>query len=363
MKKNVMIIDDSALMRRILSDIIESDNRFRVAGVSRDATSAVNSLLEHPTEYDVVLLDFFLPDLNANQLLKKIEGKGVTAKIVIISGILNQDAMEVIEALECGAFDFVTKSSGVSLTGNEEFTKKVLQCVELAAFSDISKAKTKVQRVEKKREEAPISIDHTLKAKKKGSVRGEKLVALACSTGGPKALHRVIPRLNAKLNAPMLIVQHMPRGFTASLAARLDEISKVHVKEAQNGDVLQKGTVYIAQGGAQMRIEQKNGHYVIRVTDEPARGGLRPCADIMYESLVGSDYAEITCVVLTGMGGDGTQGIRKLNEKNNIYAISQNAETCTVYGMPKVFYESGLADEVLPIDEIADAICRHVGVQ
>jgi two-component system chemotaxis response regulator CheB len=198
---------------------------------------------------------------------------------------------------------------------------------------------------------------------KTGVVKGSKLIALACSTGGPKALQSVVPFIPENIDAPMLIVQHMPEGFTKSLAQRLDEMSKVHVKEAENDEILEKGVVYIAKGGSQMRVAKAGGgKYKVSLNVEPARNGLKPCADIMYESLIGSDFKEITCVVLTGMGGDGTLGIKQLNEKNQIYCIAQDAETSIVYGMPKVVYEAGLVDEVRPLTEIPDAIARNVGV-
>lgn len=176
-------------------------------------------------------------------------------------------------------------------------------------------------------------------------------------------MQSVIPFLPAALDAPVVLVQHMPVGFTKSLADRLNEMSKVTVKEAADGDVLQKGTVYIAKGGSQMRVVRRSGTYQIALfPDEPARGGLRPCADIMYESLTDLDFDDITCVVLTGMGGDGTLGIKQLNNKKNIYVIAQNEETCTVYGMPRVVAEAGLVDEVVPLTAVADAITKNVGV-
>jgi two-component system chemotaxis response regulator CheB len=189
-----------------------------------------------------------------------------------------------------------------------------------------------------------------------------KLVALACSTGGPKSLQQVIPKLPAELDAPVVIVQHMPKGFTNSLAVRLNEMSKLQVKEAENGELLKKGCVYIAPGGKQTRIEKTGANYKIVTTDEPERDGLRPCANIMYESLRESSFDEITCVVLTGMGADGTMGIGALAEKNNIYVISQDKESCVVYGMPRAVYEAKLSDEVQPLEKIAEAVTKNVGV-
>ena len=191
-----------------------------------------------------------------------------------------------------------------------------------------------------------------------------KLVALACSTGGPKALQQVIPKLPENLDAAVVLVQHMPVGFTASLSARLDEMSEIRVREAQDGEVLQKGTVYIAKGGSQMRVIEKNRHeFVLSVREEGARNGLKPCADILYESLRESSFEDITCVIMTGMGADGTKGILQLKETNKIYVIAQNAESSTVYGMPKAIAESGAVDEIKDLDLIADAIIKHVGVR
>ena len=177
------------------------------------------------------------------------------------------------------------------------------------------------------------------------------------------ALQYVIPFLPENLDAPVVLVQHMPEGFTASLSTRLDELSRINVKEACDGDVLQKGTVYIAKGGSQMRVKKSAGGYMLSVTVEAARNGLKPCADIMYESLMNTGFEEIICVVMTGMGADGTQGILQLEKTNKIYVIGQDAESCTVYGMPKAIADAGAVDEVVSLKQIADAITKHVGVR
>lgn len=358
-----MIIDDSALMRRVLSAIINGNKRYKVVDIARNGQMALSLIEANPQKYDIILLDFFMPDMNADILLRKLKNISYEAEIILISGIIKEDAMEVIQALENGVFDFVTKPSSVTIGRDEEFSKKLLQRIELAANAlDERKDRMIIKASKKKVSESSI-INITKEVKQKGVVRGEKLVALACSTGGPKALHQLIPMLPKNLDAPMVIVQHMPKGFTNSLAERLNEMSEIHVKEAEDGELLKKGTVYIAKGGAQLKIEENNSGYIIRILDEPARNGLKPCADIMYESLVGSHFAEIVCVVLTGMGGDGTLGIKQLSKKNSIYSVAQDADTCTVYGMPRVFYESGLVDEVLPIQDIARAIEKQVGVR
>ena len=161
----------------------------------------------------------------------------------------------------------------------------------------------------------------------------------------------------------MVLVQHMPAGFTKSMADRLNETSAITVKEAENGDVLKKGTVYVAPGGKHMEVKKTTEGHVISLNDMPAIGGLRPCANITYDSLKTSGYDQVVCVVLTGMGADGTNGILSLEKSKPVYVISQNAETCVVYGMPKAIAETGIVNEVVPLDQVATSITKNVGVQ
>ena len=191
---------------------------------------------------------------------------------------------------------------------------------------------------------------------------GKKVVAIASSTGGPKALQNVIPNLPENLKAPVLIVQHMPAGFTEALAERLNNLSKLNVKEAQEGDILEDGQVYLARGGRHMKVVRQAGRHVIHYTDEPPREGVRPCANYMYETLADSTYDEVVCVVMTGMGADGTTGIKKLMESKKTTVISQSEETCTVYGMPRSVVNAGLSNQEVPLAQIANEIMKNVGV-
>ena len=192
--------------------------------------------------------------------------------------------------------------------------------------------------------------------------RGRKIVAIASSTGGPKALQDLIPLLPSNLNAPVVLVQHMPAGFTAALAKRLDEISQISVSEAKDEELIKKGHVYISMGGKHMNVEQTGMGHAIRYSDEPHREGVKPCANYMYESLINCGYEEVICVVLTGMGADGTAGITALREKKKTTIIVQNEETCTVYGMPKAAVKAGLTDIELDLQSIAKAIIENAGV-
>ncbi len=191
---------------------------------------------------------------------------------------------------------------------------------------------------------------------------GKKIVAIASSTGGPKALQALIPLLPANLNAPVLIVQHMPEGFTKALADRLDMLSEVTVKEAEEGDVLENGHVFLARGGKHMNAVRTGERHRIHYTDEPPREGVKPCANYMYESLTDCGYEEIVCAVLTGMGADGTAGIVNLKKKKRITVFAQKEETCVVYGMPRSIVLAGLVEKELSLEQIAQEITKIVGV-
>ena len=187
--------------------------------------------------------------------------------------------------------------------------------------------------------------------------------AISSSTGGPKSLQSVIPLLPADLDAPVLVVQHMPAGFTASLAERLDNLSQIHVKEAAEGEELKKGWVYIAMGGKHLHVvTSPAGRHTLHLSEEPYREGVRPCANYMYESLQDSRFDTVVCAVMTGMGADGTEGIGKLRTSRKTYVIAQDQETSIVFGMPKSIIAAGLADQVVPLDQIAQEIILHVGV-
>ena len=358
MKKNILIIDDSALMRRVLSDIINSDERFYAKETAANGFEGLELLLSRGKEFDAVLLDINMPKMNGIELLAELKLRSIKATIIIVSTIAKKDASETIRALELGAFDFVTKPESYVEVKSNSFSSRLLDCLATATRAEAKKEKETLQPAEQRSEahhsKAPVTLSQS----------SNKLVALACSTGGPKALHMVLPKLPANLDAGVLIVQHMPGGFTKSLADRLNELSQVTVKEAEDGDILTKGTVYIAKGGYQMRLKkQQDQSYRLSISQEPARHGLLPCADIMYESLVDTSFDQITCVVLTGMGADGTAGISQLDKKQNIYVIAQNEETSIVYGMPKVIRDTGLVDEVVPLNEVSDAIIKNVGVR
>ncbi len=387
LKKNILIIDDSALMRRLMSDIINQDKRFVVKDLACNGLEGLDLIVKNKKAYDCVILDINMPKMNGLELLEQIQKKHIKITVLMVSTLTKEGANETIIALERGAIDFVTKPENYLDARNGAFRERLLERLCLAtglnfeATADQNLKTTVSKDTKEKVDFGSLRMNRGVKEtvgtisrkeierlylphkKFVGSKEGKsKLIALACSTGGPKALQAVIPRLPEGLDAPMVLVQHMPAGFTNSLAQRLNEMSKVKVVEAKDGDILVKGCVYIAPGGKQMKIVRNGKSYMIVTTDEPPIGGLRPCANIMYDSLKGLKFDEITCIVLTGMGADGTLGIAKLGQTNNIYVVSQDEKTSTVYGMPKAVAEAGLSDEVLPLDKVADAIIKNVGV-
>ncbi len=446
-RKKVLVVDDSALMRRVVCDIIQKDGKYVVEDVCSDGLQAYNLLVKKT--YDAAIIDIHMPKMSGLELLKRLKDEKIGIRAVVAASMTKDGASETIQAMSLGAVDFLSKPNNFIEARGSEYEKALLEALKLAVsvapagHSVISHApagsepkvkapgtarpithagttqthtpkggipvtsggkaltaameEAKVKAAEAKaaaaaslghatahehlthipertvtplpttpKQAVPVTLERgKLRTNKHyGASAQIKLVAIACSTGGPKALKSVIPFLPANLDAPVVIVQHMPKDFTYMMAQKLDAASPLHVKEAEDGEIIRKGTVYVAPGGYHLNLDHHGTEEKVRLSDEPIREGVKPCANYMYESLRASIYDEITCVVLTGMGADGTAGIRALAENNNVmYTISQNESTCVVYGMPKAVYEAGLVNEVVPLTEIANAIVKNVGVK
>lgn len=381
-QKKILVVDDSALMRRIAGDIIDGDSRYHVEDKAKDGQEALELL--KTKQYDAVVLDVNMPRMSGLELLRELRNKRISARVLMFSSTTGEGTKETIEALELGAIDFVQKPEGLAALKDGEFKSHFLRLLAVVAKASLvsgvgtvsAPVKTGVSTPPKKPAASVISSKggdtfthvslHSGAIKLREAVpavSGEKCVAIACSTGGPKALQSVIPFIPGNIDAPILLVQHMPAGFTKSLAERLDTLSKVRVKEAEEGDLLEKGTVYLAAGGKHMKVGKSGNRMRIYYSDEPAREGVKPAANYMYESLTDSPYAEICCAVLTGMGADGTVGIENLYKQKKIYVIAQDQPSSAVYGMPRAIAQTGLVSEILPLDKVADAIARRVGVK
>ena len=361
--KKIMIVDDSALMRRVESDILTTDGRFEIAAIAKNGREALEILEKQ--SFDVILLDINMPIMDGLTFMEEINKRGITEKVVIISTLASEGGSVTIRALELGAVDFIQKPDNAMMMRDGSYVKRFIEIVEQACEINKNKQASLLHSFQaidkkplfKKAPAAPPPAPVTPSVRRKTA--GSKLVAIASSTGGPGALQRVIPYLPGNLDAPILLVQHMPKGFTKSLADRLNSCSSVSVKEAEEGDVPEKGHVYIARGGSHM-VYGSDGK--IHYTDEPAREGVKPCANYMYESLCGSAFSEILCVVLTGMGQDGMVGIRTLKQSKNIFTITQTEETCSVYGMPKAVDKEGLSNRQVALANIAHEISTQIGV-
>jgi len=344
-------------MRRVICDIINQDSRFHVADKAVNGKEALNLLLKN--QYDAVVLDVNMPIMNGLELLRELQRCKISAKVMMASTDTKEGAKTTLDALELGALDFVHKPDNAFDCKEEDFKENLLRTLAVVADS-----KTVA-------DQKAFGLDEIKSTKKiveivkrhASSVGGNKVVAIASSTGGPRALQAVIPKLPKNLNAPIVLVQHMPAGFTKSLSERLNSLSSLPVKEAEEGDVLENGHVYVARGGSHLNVVTERGQCKIHYTDEPSREGVKPCANYMYESLANSPYSEIVCVVMTGMGQDGTAGIKNLNARKKIHVIAQQEATCAVYGMPRAIVNAGLSDQIVDLSDIAQEIIMNVGVK
>lgn len=355
MGRKFLIIDDSALMRRVISDIIKLNSEYEVLDTAVDGVDGLDKLVAHPGYYDLVILDINMPKMNGLEMLEMLQKNHMHEAVVVVSTVAIEGAKETLRALELGALDFVKKPENFYEVKGDGFKNKILKVIEMVTGSDYNRVPVVTMPTH-----TDVRVHVPVKRVKPGT---NKIVAIACSTGGPKSLQQVIPYLPENLDAGVVLVQHMPKGFTASLAMRLNSLSKAVVKEAEDGEVIEKGHVYIAPGGMHIIVAQSGKNHVIRYSDQPPVDGLRPCANIMFESLSNTDYDDITCVVLTGMGADGTKGIQSLVDTGRrVHVIAQDAESCIVYGMPRAIAEAGLANEIQPLNKISESIIKNVGV-
>ena len=356
--KNILIVDDSALMRRVICDIINADERFRVVDRATNGEEALD-LLSRKT-YDAVVLDVNMPKMNGLELLKALRDRKISARVIMASTDTAEGTKTTLDALSLGAIDFVHKPENALDCKNGIFNTRLLSLLEMVCESKASRFDEKPEDRETQRAQTRKLVELASKASK--TIKTNQIVAIASSTGGPKALQDVIPYLPSTLKAPVVLVQHMPAGFTQSLAERLDSLSDCKVTEAEEGEILECGHVYIARGGKHFNVDCHGGIYKARYTDEPTREGVKPCANYMYESLANCSADRIICVVMTGMGADGTKGISYLKNYKKTYVITQDEDSSTVYGMPKSAVNAGLSDVSVTLKQIAQEIIMNVGV-
>ena len=356
-KRKILIIDDSAFTRKVLSSIIEEDGRLEIAGLAKNGKEGLEMALA--LDPDVISVDVEMPVMNGLTMIKELMSKK-SFPIVVVSSLTKEGATETIQALEYGAFDFVAKPSSLFGLKTEEVFAEYTEKVYAAAmskkkFGELPKRKTTTS--------SPAMFVPKKIVEKNGTEKpANKLVAIGTSTGGPKALPEVLTQLPANFPAGILIVQHMPPGFTKSLAVRLDQISAIKVKEAEHGEIIHQATAYIAPGDRHLKAVEKNGKYYIELDDGPKKGAHKPSVDVMMSSLAKFPARKVIAVIMTGMGSDGCEGIEELKNANGTYTISQDEASCIVYGMPRAVEQKGLSDEVVPLGQIAKAMITKLEV-
>ncbi len=339
----VLVVDDSAFMRKLISELVSASGEFRIAGTARNGRDALRKI--HALDPDIVTLDVEMPELDGLATLGYIMSE-TPRPVVMLSGLATGGPDDLtIRALELGAVDFVSKPAGkISLDLSP--VREVL----LNALRACSEVNLRGVSVLARPPQAPVP------AYESGlPIRASRVVAIACSTGGPRALADLIPRLPCGLDAAVLVVQHMPAGFTRSLAERLNGQSAIRVVEAEDGQVLQNGQVYIAPGGRHMRVRRSGGATRIALDDSPAVWGVRPAADPLFRSVAEVFGAAAVGVVLTGMGRDGAAGLRVMRDAGAL-GIAQDRTTSIIFGMPQAAIASGGAVRAVPLGAMADTI-------
>jgi two-component system chemotaxis response regulator CheB len=343
----IVVADDSPFMRTVLGGALGAAG-FEVVGTARDGDEALAQC--RATRPDAMTLDLAMPGLDGLGVLRALKENGAPdVPVIVVSAFSPAHGARAVDALAEGAFDLVPKPAvGEPFhTFTENLAERLRQAVAQASTAPL----VGNGNGNGHRQAAPAS---------RGAVPATgalRAVVIAASTGGPRALAQLLPALPARLGEGTLIVQHMPAGFTGSLAARLDRMSPLHVREAALGDELEPGTALIAPGGTHLRLD---GSRQARLTDEAPVGGLRPRADLTIADVAAGWGERTLLVVLTGMGRDGAQGARAVRAAGG-RILCEAAESCTVYGMPRAVIEDGLADVVLPLGELAEAIAAEAG--
>lgn len=348
-KIKVLVVDDSAFMRKVISDMIKKDASLELVGTARNGLDALKKVTE--LNPDVITLDVEMPKMNGLEALVEIM-KIKPTPVIMLSALTQKGAEITISALSKGAVDFVAKPGGSISLNINEVEKDIIKKIKMASGVTMKKMifprKNVVNSVEKTKPsptitKSPCNFDFPV-------------VLIGTSTGGPKALHQVIESLPADLNAGVLVVQHMPAGFTKSLAQRLDKLTPLKVKEAEDGEEIKKNHIYIAPGDFHMEVELKNCKLFINLHQGPLVTGHRPSVDALFTSVAQLNFKKIVGVIMTGMGQDGTKGISQLKKVQNCYTIAEAEETCVVFGMPKSAIEAGVIDKVVPLHAISSEI-------
>ncbi len=347
-KIKVLVVDDSALVRKIITDILESDPQIEVVGTANNGKTAI--FKTKVLDPDVITMDIEMPIMNGLDALKHIVQ--TNPKPVIMMSVLTRDGAEpTFKALEYGAVDFIPKPSSILSLSVEEIGSLLIGKVK-------SVYKTKIHLF-KKEVTTPEAEQPSGKSPDLNRTVTSRLVAIGTSTGGPSALLHVFKSLPEGFPAPVLVVQHMPEGFTKAFAERLNSNCALSVKEAEDGDEIYPGHGYIAPGHSHIVVERKHTRDVIRVVKGEKVSGHRPSIDVLFDSVAEAYNRESIGVIMTGMGRDGASGILHIRKKGGV-TIAQNEETSVVYGMNRVAVEMGAIDAIVPLNDIPKKIIEYL---
>ncbi len=365
---SVLIVDDSALMRNLIGKIVENAEGLEIAGKAMNGKFALQKI--DTLQPDVIVLDLEMPEMNGIDFLRARRERNIDIPVVILSSLAKKGAKITMEALNLGASDFIMKPSG-SVSGDIQTVGRHIVDALRAYGLNYKKQRGVIITQEEPRQHAPVLEKPAapeakrrteaplvpLTASPKKAAGAIELVVIGISTGGPNALREVFSHIDADLPVPVVVVQHMPAGFTEEFAKSLDRVSPLSITEAKDGDVLQAGRVFIAPGNFHIEVEKRRLASVVTLSSADLVNGHRPSADVLFASAVKQYKNNILAVIMTGMGKDGAREIGSIRAAGGI-TIGQNRETCVVYGMPKVAIENGYIQHVVPLNEIGPLIGR-----
>lgn len=336
----VLVVDDSALLRRIVQDILSVDPRFTVVGTARDGIDALEKITKLTP--DLITLDVEMPRMNGLQALKEIVRR-FRIPVIMLSSLTKQGSAITVEALSLGAVDFIAKPALTHEASREVLKAELLQKAAAAIHMSVQVDPIPKRKITK------IS-DSTLYG-------ATKAVAIGASTGGPRALEAVLLSLPQNLPASVFVTQHMPPNFTRALAQRLDKSAPLQIKEAEHGEAVYAGVVYLAPGDYHMEVSLDKK---IRLTQDPPVEHVRPSVTVMMNSVVAAYGRNTLGVVLTGMGKDGAEGMAEIKRQGGS-TLAQDEATSVIFSMPRAAIQKGVADQVLPLNKIAGAIIALCG--
>lgn len=340
----VLVVDDSAFMRKALSIMLERDPEIEVIATARDGEEGFE--LVKQLKPDVVTLDIEMPRTNGLECIQMIMDQAPTP-ILVVSSLTTQGAQTTLKAMEIGAADFIPKT--------QSFVAMDITKIEddlLSKVKTLSRKRVFSKRAKATAEQLTPSNGRASSAKPKLTLGKIDCVAIGVSTGGPPVVQKLLSELPADFPTPILIAQHMPKEFTATFAHRLDSLTQIRVKEAIHGDVLEPGTAYIGKGGKHLTVQRKGAKVYINLTREPADLLYHPSADVLFKS-VAETYGGMTLgLILTGMGKDGVIGLAELKQRGG-RILAQDEASCVVYGMPKAAVDAGLASAVMDVQSIS----------